>query len=415
MKRIIFLLVITLLLSGCNKDNSGTDDSATGKVTIKGTISASGTKRGTGTKAGGSLSLADAKKVMLFRGSSYSISDIVNNSFSVSADAGSANALVFLDKDNKFIGVLCTEGLNVLPLVGLNNGDKTIIDLQTLTMPGDSIVPLHNPFGDEINISPAELESLRAVGSYYESLAKNIDADGDGELDILSNKQISLTFHFNLYIGKMGLDNVPPDAVNEQNLYINYGIELAGGTNLGTVSDGSVLTGPEGDPSTDIKLWGFANTVNSRQAFLISFIRQGLVQPGNPMGNNFLPFKKGIYTFTPYQGTSMKLHFSNVDARANLIIVSPTLNTDGNGKIVSVSFKYAFPNGTEVNPENLISDFMLQFINTDNQQFLVVRPVADHGYYKYTFPSPVDLERLKGMDLFYYDLLGNYYNNNWKK
>jgi len=414
MKRVIFLLLIISLFSYCKKDNSNPDGSGNGQIIIKGTISSAGAKS-SGTKAGGTLSLADAKKIMLFKGSEYTITDIVNNSFSVSADAGSANALVFLDKDNKFIGVLCTEGLNVLPLVGLKDGDKTVIDLQTLTMPGDSIVPLHNPFGDEINISTEELESLKAVGSYYESLSKNIDADNDGELDILVKKQIALTFHFSLYIGKMGLDEVAPDVVNEQNLFINYGIELAGGTSLGTVGDGSVLTGPEGDPSTDIKLWGFANTVNSKQAFLISFIRQGLMQPGNPMGNNFLPFKKGVYTFTPYQGISMKLHFSNVDARSNLIIISPTLKTDGYGKIVSVSFKYTFPDGTEVNPENLISDFMIQFINTDNQQILMVRPVADHGYYKYTFPSPIDLDTFKGMDLFYYDILGNYYNNNWKK
>ena len=412
MKKLFFLLLFTILICDCSKNESGQGNR---KVIIKGTISSANAKNISGRKAGGILSLADAKKVMLFKGSSYTITDIVDNSFAVSADAGTANALVFLDKDNKFIGVLCTEGLNVLPLVGLNNGDNTIIDLQTLTMPGDSIVPMHNPFGDEINISPEEIESLRAVGSYYESLAKNIDADNDGEPDILVNKQISLTFHFGLYVGKMGLDDVPPDAVNGQSLFINYGIELAGGKALGPVSNSSVLTGPEGNESPDIKLWGFANVADGKETFLISFIREGIVQPGNPMGNNFLPFNKGIYTFTPYPGTNFMLHFSNVDARDNLIIISPTLKTDGNGKIESVSFEYTFPDGTAVNPENLISDFMLQFINTDNERFLIVRPVPEHGFYKYTFPSPVDLSTFKGMDLFYYDLLGNYYNNNWKR
>ena len=237
---------------------------------------------------------------MVFKGSHYEIFNIVNGSFAVTAEAGSANALAFLDSENKFIGLLCTQGLNVLPLVGLIDGDNTVIDLQTLTMPGDSVIPMHNPFGDEINITPEEIESIKAVGSYYESLAKNIDADNDGEIDILVNKQVSLVFHFGLYIGKMGLDNIPPDAVNDQGTFINYGIELAGGTALGPVSNNSVLTGPAGDESTDIKLWGFANTATDRETFLISFIRQGLVQPENPMGNNFLPFKKGIYTFSPY-------------------------------------------------------------------------------------------------------------------
>jgi hypothetical protein len=282
-------------------------------------------------------------------------------------------------------------------------------------MPGDSIIPMHNPFGDEINISPEELESIKAVGSYYESLAKNIDADGDGVLDILVNKQISLTFHFGLFVGNMGIDNTGPTVINQDALFINYGIELSGGTALGSVSNSSTLTGPAGNESNDIKLWGYANVANGRESFLCSFIRQGLVQPGNPMGNNFLPFDKGVYTFTPYTGTSMQLHFSNVDAKDNLIIISPTLKTDGNGKILSVEFKYNLPDGKEVNPENLISDFMIQFINTENNQFLIARPVKDHGYYKFPFPSPVDLSTFKGMDLFYYDLLGNYYNNNWKK
>ena len=82
---------------------------------------------------------------------------------------------------------------------------------------------------------------------------------------------------------------------------------------------------------------------------------------------------------------------------------------------VSVSFKYTLPDGTPIDPENLISDFMLQFVNTDNQQFIIARPVAEHGYYTYTFATPFDINSLRGLDLFYYDLLGNYYNNNWKK
>ena len=414
MKKLLFLLLVAFLFSNCNKnDSDGFNNN--GQVTVRGTISAKGAKKLYGTKGSQPLSIADAKKVMVFSGSKYTLSNIVDSSFTVSADAGSANALVFLDAQNKFIGVLCTEGLNVLPLIGLDDGDNTIIDLQTLTMPGDSIIPMHNPFGDEINITHDELESLKAVGSYYESLAKNIDGDNDGEPDILTNKQVSLTFHFNLFIGKMGLDNTPPDKVNEQNLFINYGIEFNGGKALSPVSNNSTLTGPEGDPSSDIKLWGFANVANDREAFLISFNRQGITQPGNPMGNNFLPFKKGVYTFTPYPGTSYKLHFSNIDATDNLIIVSPTLKTDGNGKIVSILFDYSFPDHSAVNPENLISDFMLYFVNTSDQHFSYVRPVADHGFYKYTFPAPIDLATFKGMDIFYYDLLGNYYNNNWKK
>lgn len=413
MKKLLCIIVAALMIISCSKENS--NPQSTGQVTIRGTISAAGAKKVSGKKSSDLISIADAKKVMIFKGSQYTIANIVDSSFTISADEGSANAIVFLNAENKFIGVLCTQGLYVLPLVGLKDGENTIIDLQKLTMPGDSVVPMHNPFGTEINLSIKEIESLKAVGSYYKSLAENIDADNNGELDILVNKQISLTFHFGLYIGTMGLDNTPPTAINNQNLFINYGIELSGGKALGSVSNTSKLTGPLGNENNDIKLWGFANTADGKQAFLISFIREGIVQPDNPLGNNFLPFQKGIYTFTPYSGTSYNLHFSNVDARDNLIIISPVLKTDGNGKILSVEFKYTLPDGTSINPEKLISDFMIQFINTEDKQFLIARPVAEQGFFKYTFPTPVDLSTFKGMDLFYYDLLGNYYNNNWKK
>jgi hypothetical protein len=414
MKRLLCLIVIAVIVISCSKEDSN-PQTTTGQVTIKGTISAVGAKKINKKKGADPVSIADAKKVMIFEGSQYTISNIVDSSFTISADEGTANALVFLNADNKFIGVLCTQGLYVLPLVGLKDSENTIIDLQKLTMPGDSIIPMHNPFGTEINLSFKEIESLKAVGSYYKSLAENIDADNNGELDILVNKQISLTFHFLLYIGKMGVDNTLPTAVNEQNLFINYFIELSGGKALGDVSNSSKLIGPIGNESSDIKLWGFANTVDSKQSFLISFIREGNVNPGNPLGNNFLPFEKGIYTFTPYSGTSYNLNFSNVDARDNLIIISPTLKTDGNGKILSVEFKYTLTDGTSINPEKLISDFMIQFIDTEDKQFLIVRPVAEHGFYKFTFQNPVNLSTLKGMGLFYYDLLGNYYTNTWLK
>jgi hypothetical protein len=224
MKKLTFLLLMSVLICNCNKDNNNQDNSD--KVRIKGTISAKGAKKQYGSKGDEVLTIANAKKVMIFRGSEYTIAEIVDSSFTVSADAGTANAIAFLDSKNKFIGLLCTEGLNLLPLVGLTDGNNTIIDLQTLTMPGDSIIPMHNPFGDEINISPKELESLRSVGSYYESLAKNIDADNDGELDILVKKHVSLIFHFGLYVGKLGLDNNPPTAVNPQSVLINYGVVI---------------------------------------------------------------------------------------------------------------------------------------------------------------------------------------------
>ena len=61
----------------------------------------------------------------------------------------------------------------------------------------------------------------------------------------------------------MGIDNVPPTDITNENYWINYGIEFAGGTSLGPASNNSTLTGPIGDEYNDIILWGFRNTPNS--------------------------------------------------------------------------------------------------------------------------------------------------------
>ena len=85
-------------------------------------------------------SLVDAKKVMIFsantfsHGMYYSFVDISDGAFTAYSQMGFATAMVFLDSDNKYIGNLCTEGLNVLPLANLSDGENTVIDLSTLTL-----------------------------------------------------------------------------------------------------------------------------------------------------------------------------------------------------------------------------------------------------------------------------------------
>jgi hypothetical protein len=63
----------------------------------------------------------------------------------------------------RYIGCLCSGGLNLLLLVGPKDGDHTIIDL-----------------------SEEEIDRYKELGSYYESLSKNMDADNDGIPDILN-------------------------------------------------------------------------------------------------------------------------------------------------------------------------------------------------------------------------------------
>jgi len=51
----------------------------------------------------------------------------------------------------------------MLPLGDLKDGESTTIDLQSLTLDSTSVVPSHNPIGDEINITEAEVTRLKEL------------------------------------------------------------------------------------------------------------------------------------------------------------------------------------------------------------------------------------------------------------
>lgn len=226
MKKTALFIVISILIMSCNKDNTGNR-----QVVIKGKIPFAGSVKGQMVKAGGSLSLNDAKKILVFDGLdlegtllSTSFVDIIDGSFSAGAKLGNAAALVFLDADNKYIGTLSTRGLMLLPLGNLSDGENTTIDLSSLTLSGTSVLPSYDPFGKEIIISDSELKILKEMDGFFESLAKNIDADNDGIPDILNDKQVYIRTQYEVSAGRYGVNTTPSSisttALNKYKLYI---------------------------------------------------------------------------------------------------------------------------------------------------------------------------------------------------
>ena len=408
MKNLLLVLVLATLLVSCNKDNENSQQG----IVIKGNI-LSGLKT-TNSKSAQTLTLADAKKVLVFSNKYYQLYDIVDGAFSVTGEHGTGVALIFLDADNKYIGNLSAQGLNMLPLGSLTDGENTLIDLSTLTMVGTSVIPSHDPFGNEIVVTEAEINSLKALGGYYASIARNIDADNDGIPDVLSNKQLVVYSKFARFCGKWGLNQVAPVLTDDAHSYINYSVDIDGGSGL-TFSNGSIsLSGPDGDPYNDISTWGYMlNTGNA--GFTSSFNRQAGADPGAPWGTAFLPFKMGTYTLTLDGTRKYTLEYSNMDVKYNLVIITPTLHTNSAGKLTSITFEYKLPDGTLVNPSSILTDVMLQF--SDNQMGrLFNSPTLDvsTGLPSYTFDSPFDMSKLYQLDIWYNDLLGNKYNIIWR-
>jgi len=411
MRNLIVLVTILFVTVSCNKEDSQSNNS---RVTIKGSISDNNLKSAK-LKSTNQFSLSDAKKVLVFNSKGYELFDIQDGSFTAKASSGTATALAFLDNENKYIGCLCSGGLNVLPLVSLKDGDNTIIDLSTLTLDGTSIIPANNPIGNEINLSEDEITRYKELGVYFESLSKNIDADNDGIPDILNDKQLMISSLFTTLGGKWGINDTKASVTDPSQFFINYMLMLSGGKAL-TFSNGNIsLSGPEVDPYNDISLHEFRLTPDGPQGFLASFKREIYPPaPGTPDGNVLRPFKKGTYTLTLDGNRLYSLNYSNINCKYYMVLVIPTLHTNSQGKLVSISLEYKLPdNITTVDPANILTEVMVHFGNPDefyHSDWLT----NETGFTNFNLSTPLDISSLHHLDIWYYDLLGNQYNIIWQ-
>jgi hypothetical protein len=413
LKQVTFTLFLILSIS-CSKNNNNNPSpspSSTSGIVIKGHIA----KQSTVNKSTNALSLADAAKVLVFSRDYSTLTDIVNGSFSVSGQISSSIALIFLDATNHYIGNLSPQGLNMLPLGNLKNGENTQIDLSTLTMVGTNIIPAHDPLGNEIIISPSEINSLKAIGQYYQSIAKNIDADNDGIPDILSNKQLVISTLFARYTGHWGINNTPPVVLDDAHTYTNYSIEIQGGSAQSFANGNIVLSGPSLIPYNDISTWWSQINTGGSIGFMATFNRQTSAPTSAPWGTSFQPFKMGTYTVTLDGTKKYTLDYSNIDAQYNLVIVSPTLHTNSDGKVTSITFEYKLPNGTTINPASMLTNVMVQCTDKQMTQFYnSPKLTVASGLMTLTPSSPIDISTLTGIDVWYDDLLGNQYNIIWR-
>ncbi len=419
--KIFTVLIIGLAVifaGGCKKNNGNPVNPANqsnGGIIIKGHIPKVGLAKNESMNSGESLSLADAKKIIVFSKYYYSLTNIVDDSFSVNGQIGTGVSLIFLDANNHYIGNLSSEGLNMLPLGDLTNGENTKIDLSNLSLDGHSVIPSHDPLGNEIIISQTEINSLKALDGYYESIAKNIDADNDSIPDVLSNKQLVVFNIFGVNGGHWGFNDSLPIPEDSAHYYINYEIEIDGGSAL-TFSSNISLSGPAGNPYPMITTWGYmmAPQCGGNRGFISSFGVLDRAPVDAPWGTAFLPFRMGTYTLTLDGNRTFTLDYSNIDVKNDLVIIAPTLHTDSAGKLTSITLEYKLPDGTVINPASMLTNVMIQLTDSRaNQFFNSQRLTASTGFSAITPDSLLDISSLHGMDIWYDDLLGNQYDIIW--
>jgi hypothetical protein len=409
MRNLIVWTAILFAVVSCSKDDDSTSN--TSRIVIKGTISGSN-RKSTQFESDNPLSLTDAKNVLVFNSSGYKLFSIEDTSFTAQALSGTATALAFLDGGNRYIGCLCSGGLNVLPLVSLKDGDNTVIDLSTLTLVGTRVIPANNPIGNEIKLNEEEIARYKEMGSYYESLSKNIDADNDGVPDILDKKEFNISTIFEIYCGSWGLNDTPPEVNDTANFFINYTMRIAGGKTLIPANQNIMLTGPETSPYDDITQSHFAT---GPDCFIAFFRRETPAPPGYPFGSSFLPFAKGIYTVT-LDTKSYTLNYSNINAKYFFILAEPTIHTNDANEIVSVSIEYRDMNQALVNAENFVYQTQITLDGNQHNRLCQIGALWENPeaktnteIYNFTLPNPVPLSELCFLSVMYVDLIGNSY------
>lgn len=410
MKKYIFILFIQLLISGCGDLFKNQN-----RIIIKGKIQNVSKISGFHVKSSESLTLVDARRVLFYFGfQDVSIVEIVDGSFSATAEIGRAAALVFLDANNKYIGTLQNRGLYLLPLGNLSDNEQTVIDLSTLTLIGTNVIPTHDPFGEEIKITEDELNSLKELDGFFEALAKNIDTDNDGILDVLGKNQLFIISHFGITAGHWGLNSTPPILPDSSKIEIRYAVDVFGDSGFDKIYSDMTLSGPFNNPYPQIKT-EFINSKQMNSGFFSRFI----ILEGETVVNK--PFRNGIYTLN-IDGKNYTFGFSNIDANKNLIIVVPTLYTNSEGKLTSFTLEYKLPNGNIINPENILTDILVQ-MGGNNGKVVFQSPWLSKyktggncvlGIYSYKLPSPVDIADLTGIVIGYNDMLGNRYDTWWR-
>jgi len=410
MKYLILFLAFLLLIFNCGLINNQTKH----KVTIRGTISNTASLKTSKTKSVNSFTLFDTKKILVFNSTgSYSVFDIQNNSFEAYAKSNTAVAISFLSAENKFIGCLHAQGLNVLPLVSLKDGDNTIIDLGKLILDSTNVLSESNPFGKEIGLNDSEISWYKEVGAYFECLSNNVDADNDGIVDIIDNKYLLVNTIFSFSAGYFGInDTTPPLVIDTSDFIIQYQLRICGGKAIAPKDTHIIFAGPEQEPYSTIYRSGLSY---EKDCFLTCFLNY------DSQIGLWLPFKKGKYTLT-IDGKNYTINYYNVCPKKFLIIPKPTVHTGANNKIISISIDYRSCDNNPIVADNFVNQVQLQ-LKAENQRMLcelgtLYEPSDAIEYfekYNFTLTKSVSLEELVFIGVNYQDLLGNEYRVGWTK
>jgi hypothetical protein len=200
--------------------------------------------------------------------------------------------------------------------------------------------------------------------------------------------------------------------IDTSQFVVNYVVRFKGLKSLVPQNLNVSLTGPVGDPYNDIVINNYQYN-DDCGCFNVGFNRQSQL-------GSMLPFKQGIYTFSMDGIQNHTISYSSINAKYFLVIATPTLNTDSEGNVTSVSIDYMLPNKTETQPSKFITTLMLMFQDANQNQIYQEGSIFETtnllpNFKNVTLTTPLKLSNINNIVISYTDLVGNIYNIGWQK
>lgn len=155
------------------------------------------------------ISAESVSKVIVFFSNWWNMVSISNGSFSIEVETGSPVGLIFADVNDNYLGYLTLKnGIDSIPLTKISSGVYTV-DFQTLTASGTSVEPGHNPIGDELPLTNDEQSVIADNDDLFASVVKNPDVDGDGKIDMLTDRIFRPFIMYGVKAGNFGSNTTP--------------------------------------------------------------------------------------------------------------------------------------------------------------------------------------------------------------
>jgi len=372
-KFILFFLIIYIFLLSCSKK----DDNDNKLITLKGQFPT--------IKNANISSIDSATRVLVFNlNNEYTISEIINGSFSIQINRENPVGLIFTNEKKEFLGYLSLHnGIKSIPLNYVNDSVSTI-DFGTLKDSLNVVTPLTNYYYEKFDMDEEIKEAYIQASINFTIIIQNPDADQNGVIDILENKFYKISY---LYFATGG-------TIKQQKIYPYSSITPTEYRLLFTTNESST---PD-------------NIEFKTESFTFYSEQKKLLESGNTIyfSNLINTSIKGNCEIK-YGNKILKFDLPNPFETLNKsVFVIPYLTFKDNN-LIKVNWEYYSGNNTSTplkNSENIIFKVMVQ-IDDLNYNRLYDSPNYNPYVKEDILNNPINYSNIGTIYIGYYDIFGN--------